>query len=52
MDVLINLWHNHHEGEDPDMGEFKPFRYVNTRYPASKVADNYLVFGEGKHACP
>ncbi|KAG2219502.1 hypothetical protein INT45_002819 [Circinella minor] len=52
MDVLINVWHNHHEGEETDLGEFKPFRYVDTRYPASKVADNYLVFGEGKHACP
>ncbi|KAI9246698.1 cytochrome P450, partial [Phascolomyces articulosus] len=52
-DVLINLWHNHHHGEgEENIGEFKPFRFVDTRYPATKVGDNYLVFGEGKHACP
>ncbi|KAI9250550.1 cytochrome P450 [Phascolomyces articulosus] len=67
-DVLINFWHNHHnkkEGkyndvdskhidvnEYDDLAEFKPFRYVNTGYPSTKVGDDYLVFGEGKHACP
>ena len=50
-DVLINFWHNHHSGND-DLQEFKPFRYVNSGYPSTKVGDNYLVFGEGKHACP
>ncbi|KAI9249141.1 cytochrome P450 [Phascolomyces articulosus] len=50
-DVLINTWHNHHQGGD-DIGEFNPFRYVDTGYPATKVGDNYLVFGEGRHACP
>ncbi|KAG2219510.1 hypothetical protein INT45_002827, partial [Circinella minor] len=50
-DILINLWYNHHNGND-DLEEFKPFRYVDSGYPSTKVGDNYLVFGEGKHACP
>ncbi|KAI7851355.1 cytochrome P450 [Circinella umbellata] len=50
-DVLINVWHAHNMGED-DLTQFKPFRFVNSRYPATKVSDQFLVFGEGKHSCP
>ncbi|KAI9490233.1 cytochrome P450, partial [Zychaea mexicana] len=58
-DVFINSWYNqrsniweemHIDGED--RAEFKPFRYLNTGYSSSKISDDYLVFGEGKHACP
>ncbi|KAI7850426.1 cytochrome P450 [Circinella umbellata] len=59
-DVLINAWYNQQSNDweemkkdkSEDRTEFKPFRYVNTGYPSTKVSDDYLVFGEGKHACP
>jgi cytochrome P450 len=35
-----------------DAEEFKPFRFVNTKSPATKVDRSYIVFGGGKHACP
>jgi cytochrome P450 len=37
-------------GEDAE--EFKPFRFVNTKSPATKVDRSFIVFGGGKHACP
>jgi cytochrome P450 len=37
-------------GEDAE--EFKPFRFVNTNSPATKVDRSYIIFGGGKHACP
>jgi cytochrome P450 len=37
-------------GEDAE--EFKPFRFVNTKSPATRVDRSYIVFGGGKHACP
>ncbi|GBB90919.1 hypothetical protein RclHR1_01800004 [Rhizophagus clarus] len=37
-------------GEDAE--DFKPFRFVNTNSPATKVDRSYIVFGGGKHACP
>jgi cytochrome P450 len=35
-----------------DAEEFKPFRFVNTNSPATKVDRSYIVFGSGKFACP
>ncbi|KAI9268107.1 cytochrome P450, partial [Phascolomyces articulosus] len=58
-DVLINSWYNQqYDGwEDykeinDDRSEFKPYRFLNTGRPSTKIGDDYLVFGEGKHACP
>ncbi|KAI8147964.1 cytochrome P450 [Fennellomyces sp. T-0311] len=55
-DVYINAWFNHHDSsyEDAtgDRNEFKPFRFVNAGRPSTKVGDDFLLFGEGKHACP
>ncbi|KAG2219260.1 hypothetical protein INT45_000036, partial [Circinella minor] len=58
-DVLINAWYNQqYDGwdeykiADEDRSEFKPYRYLNSGRPSTKVGDDYLVFGEGKHACP
>ncbi|CAB4492416.1 cytochrome P450 [Rhizophagus irregularis] len=35
-----------------DAEEFKPFRFVNAKSPATKVDRSYIVFGGGRHACP
>ena len=57
-DVLINAWYNQQSNSWDelstvgDRSEFKPYRYVKSGYPSTKVGDDYLVFGEGKHACP
>ncbi|KAI9268108.1 cytochrome P450 [Phascolomyces articulosus] len=59
-DVLINSWYNQQSNswdamkkdKNEDRTKFTPLRYVNSGYPSTKVSDDYLVFGEGKHACP
>ncbi|KAI9312898.1 cytochrome P450 [Dichotomocladium elegans] len=56
-DVLINSWANHHTKQiQHDAAghhdQFKPFRFVGLNRQSTKVGDDYLVFGEGKHACP
>ncbi|KAI7858128.1 cytochrome P450 [Circinella umbellata] len=56
-DVLVNFWANHHDEELQrdtigNYDKFEPFRYVGMGRPSTKVGDDYLVFGEGKHACP
>ncbi|KAI9257383.1 cytochrome P450 [Phascolomyces articulosus] len=56
-DVLVNFWMNH---RDTDLqkdtignyNKFEPFRYVDMHRPATKIGDDFLVFGEGRHACP
>ncbi|RIA94744.1 cytochrome P450 [Glomus cerebriforme] len=35
-----------------DAEEFKPFRFVNAKSPATKVDRSYVVFGGGRRACP
>ena len=35
-----------------DAEEFKPFRFLNTDSPATKVERSFIVFGGGRHACP
>jgi cytochrome P450 len=37
-------------GEDAE--EFRPFRFLDTGSPASRVDRSFVVFGGGKHACP
>ncbi|KAI9019971.1 cytochrome P450 [Phycomyces nitens] len=55
-DVLIDLWKNHRDSEIQhgmeDPCEFKPFRFVNADKQSTKVGEDYLVFGMGRHACP
>ncbi|KAI8147549.1 cytochrome P450 [Fennellomyces sp. T-0311] len=55
--VLLNVWSNHRDSNlqrdiHGNHDTFEPFRFVNTDRPATKIGDDYLVFGEGKHACP
>ncbi|KAG2224161.1 hypothetical protein INT45_000176 [Circinella minor] len=56
-DVLVNFWANHRDKElqKDTIGnhdKFEPFRYVGMGRPSTKIGDDFLVFGEGKHACP
>ncbi|KAI9311800.1 cytochrome P450 [Dichotomocladium elegans] len=56
-DVILNIWYNQRTAavqpdKHDDYSVYKPFRYVDANRPASKVGDDYLLFGEGKHACP
>ena len=56
-DVLLNFWANHHDNDLQkdsigNYNKFEPFRYVGMGRPSTKIGDDYLVFGEGKHACP
>ncbi|KAI9490971.1 cytochrome P450 [Zychaea mexicana] len=58
QDVYINYWYNHRDSNynkastGIDLAEFQPWRFVNTGRPSTKVSDDFLLFGEGKHACP
>ncbi|KAG2224162.1 hypothetical protein INT45_000177, partial [Circinella minor] len=57
QDVLLNAWANQHDSDfqkdsKGNYYEFMPFRYVGIDRPSTKIGDDYLVFGEGKHACP
>lgn len=54
--VYINTYANH---IDPtvqktidDLKEYKPFRFINTGKNSTKIGDDFLTFGMGKHACP
>ncbi|KAI9308262.1 cytochrome P450 [Cunninghamella echinulata] len=54
-DVYINFWHVHQMNKDnieDDLSDFKPFRHVGQGSPVTKVGENFLLFGMGKHACP
>ncbi|KAI8140540.1 cytochrome P450 [Fennellomyces sp. T-0311] len=58
-DVLINIYYNHRSeswsGTSTGYGraEFKPFRFVGTGKRSTSVGDDdYLPFGQGRHACP
>ncbi|KAI8144566.1 cytochrome P450 [Fennellomyces sp. T-0311] len=58
-DVLVNSWYNQqfdgwtdYKDDVGSRAEFHPYRFLNTGRPSTKVGDDYLVFGEGKHACP
>lgn len=56
--VLINTWYNHtaddiQHDNSGGFSDFQPFRYANLRDRLStKIGDDYLIFGLGKHACP
>ena len=56
---MINSWYNQQNDEWVDYkdqfgsrADFHPYRFLNSGRPSTKISDDYLVFGEGKHACP
>lgn len=53
-DVIINYWNNHSHNRMTGSldNSFKPFRFVDQDKQASKVGNDFLPFGLGKHACP
>ncbi|OAD73715.1 CYP5311 protein, partial [Phycomyces blakesleeanus NRRL 1555(-)] len=55
-EVLIDIWKNHRDPEIQndlkDVEQFKPFRFVSSEKQATKVGEDFLVFGMGRHACP
>ncbi|KAI9312752.1 cytochrome P450 [Dichotomocladium elegans] len=57
-DVIVNLWFNHRDTatqrttDKTDLDNFHPYRFVGEDRAASKIGDDFLVFGEGKHSCP
>ncbi|OAD78163.1 CYP5311 protein [Phycomyces blakesleeanus NRRL 1555(-)] len=55
-DVLIDVWTNHRYKKETtsvkDADEFRPFRFVNQNKQSTKVGEDYLFFGMGRHACP
>ncbi|KAF9355251.1 hypothetical protein BGX26_006826 [Mortierella sp. AD094] len=51
--VLVNIRSVHQsEGQGEDPTEFRPWRFVGKSKPATKVSNDFLIFGMGKHACP
>lgn len=56
-DVIINTWYNHRNNsiqkiQGDDYTNYNPFRFVGSDRQAARIGDDFLVFGEGKHACP
>ncbi|KAJ8660802.1 hypothetical protein O0I10_003445 [Lichtheimia ornata] len=56
-DVLINMWGNHRDAKIQrdtigDHHDFKPFRFVGLDRQSTKIGDDFLMFGQGRHACP
>ncbi|CAO3650548.1 unnamed protein product [Cunninghamella blakesleeana] len=54
--VYINTFANH---TDPtiqktfdDLTSYDPLRFVNTKKKSTKIGEDFLFFGMGKHACP
>ncbi|KAI9470411.1 cytochrome P450 [Zychaea mexicana] len=57
QEVLLDVWANHHDSrlQRDNLGnydKFEPFRHLEIGRSSTKIGDDYLVFGEGKHACP
>ncbi|KAI8065228.1 cytochrome P450 [Gongronella butleri] len=54
--VYVNLHWNHNDGDLDavlkDAQKFKPMRYLNQEKNATKIGEDFLLFGLGKHACP
>ncbi|CAO3627492.1 unnamed protein product [Cunninghamella blakesleeana] len=54
--VYINTYANHFDSDIQNtidnLREYKPYRFLNTGKNATKIGDDFLVFGMGKHACP
>ncbi|KAI8065230.1 cytochrome P450 [Gongronella butleri] len=54
--AFIDFWSCHRDPEMQsvidDYNAFKPYRYLNQGKNATKIGDDFLFFGLGKHACP
>lgn len=55
--VMVNAWMNHHNESTPksatvDNWGWDPYRFVGQDTQATKISENYIFFGLGKHACP
>ncbi|KAG0163763.1 hypothetical protein DFQ28_009719 [Apophysomyces sp. BC1034] len=56
-EVYINMWHVHHDEKtqkaaNEDIYNFHPYRYVGLGKQATKIGDDFVTFGLGRHACP
>ncbi|KAF7727491.1 hypothetical protein EC973_007469 [Apophysomyces ossiformis] len=56
-EVYINMWHVHNDktvqkAANEDLDKFVPYRYIGLDKPASKIGDDFVTFGLGRHACP
>ncbi|KAF9114520.1 hypothetical protein BGX27_010577 [Mortierella sp. AM989] len=52
--VIVNVRsvHQDHNKQGEDPLEFRPWRFVGKSKSATKVSNDFLTFGMGKHACP
>lgn len=55
--AIINTWMNHVSSGTPasathDYEGWDPYRFVEKDKQATKISEDYLFFGLGKHACP
>nr|ANH61882.1 CYP5311B1 [Absidia caerulea] len=54
--VFINFYANHHDEKlqkvADNLGKFEPYRFVNQDKNSTKVGEDFVFFGMGKHACP
>ncbi|KAI8342479.1 cytochrome P450 [Chlamydoabsidia padenii] len=54
--AFVNHYANHHDetlqkvSDNIDM--FEPYRYVNQGRNSTKLGEDFILFGMGKHACP
>ncbi|KAI8394317.1 cytochrome P450 [Radiomyces spectabilis] len=55
-EVLINVWQNHKQNfsknSNEDYSKYVPMRFLGQDKQATKVSEEYLFFGLGRHACP
>ncbi|KAF8964604.1 hypothetical protein BGZ46_000752 [Entomortierella lignicola] len=52
--VIVNVRsiHQSHDRQGEDPTEFRPWRFVGKSKSATKVSNDFLSFGMGRHACP
>lgn len=55
--AIINIWGNHRRNNTSQLSGqnyfgFDPYRFVKQDKQATKISEDFLLFGLGKHACP
>ncbi|CAO3627488.1 unnamed protein product [Cunninghamella blakesleeana] len=54
--VYINMFSNHYNTDIQkaldDIREYSPLRFVDSGKNSTKIGDDFLLFGMGRHACP
>ncbi|ORX60473.1 cytochrome P450 [Hesseltinella vesiculosa] len=54
--AYINVWSNHNDpslqNSMKDLQQFKPLRFLDAEKNSTKIGEDFLFFGMGKHACP